>query len=80
MAIIQGAVIYAVISLWHGRLHKTNMEVLVSFQFYSVVVVCAWSTTQKMCWRLTSVGLAQAHPNKASGLGGRSFPVVRQAG
>ena len=41
---------------------QTNMEVLVSFPFFSVVV-CAWLTTRKLHGRLASVGLAQARLN-----------------
>jgi len=41
----------------------TAWKPMVSFPVLSVVV-CAWSTTPKLCGRPASVGLAQAHPNK----------------
>ena len=48
---------------------QTNMEVLVSFLVFPVIV-CAWLTTRKMCGRLASVGLAQACPNYLLGHSG----------
>ena len=53
---------YAIYFIVAWSTTRTNMEVLVSFPVFSVVV-CAWSTSQKLRGRPASVGLAQARSN-----------------